>query len=332
MSPPEPSAAPTAPALTEAGLARYPHFARLRDACRGLPALPTAVVRPDDANSLGGAIAAWRAGLIQPVLVGARDRIAAAALGLGEDISAFESVDAADEADAASRAVEMVHLGRVRSIMKGNLHTDVLLRALFRRDSGLRTERRLSHVFVTDTPGFDRPLFVTDSALNIAPDLEAKLDIVRNAIDLARACGVEPPRVAIVSAVETVNPKMASTIDAALIAKMADRGQIPGALIDGPLAMDNAVNADAARTKGIRSEVAGRADVLLMPTIECGNVLVKALTFVAGGESAGIVLGGTVPVMLTSRADSPTARLVSCALALLLDDWRRHGRSRLGSA
>ena len=303
--------------------------------------MPTAIVCPDDANSLQGALTAQRAGLIVPLLIGDPARIRAAADAAGADLSGIELIDACDVAGssapgstASAAAVALVQQGRARAIMKGNLHSDTLLGQLVRRDSGLRTGRRLSHTFVTDMPGFDRLLQVTDGALNIAPDLATKVDIAVNAIELAAACGAQPPRVAVLAAVETVNPQMPASVDAALITRMADRDQIAGlpaggALIDGPLAMDNAVDAAAARTKGIRSSVAGHADVLLVPDIEAGNMVVKALTFVAGAETAGLVLGGRVPVILTSRADSPRARLVSCVLGLLLDDYRRTGRSRV---
>lgn len=312
--------------------ARYRHFERLKSACQRLAPLPTAVACPEDRNSLAGALQARDEGLIDPVLVGDPNRIAQAAELAGQVIGSTEIVAADGEAACAGRAVGLVHDGRVRAVMKGNLHSDTLLAQVVRREGGLRTTRRISHVFVLDVPGFDRLLHVTDGALNIAPSLEAKVDIAGNAIELARACGAEPPKVAALSAVETVNPQMPSSLDAALLARMAARGQISGALVDGPLAMDNAVSIDAARIKGIDSEVAGRADVLLVPTIEAGNMVVKALTFVAGGETAGIVLGAQVPVMLTSRADSALAREISCVLALLLDDFRRQGHSLLASS
>lgn len=318
------------PAADPNCVADFPNFARLRAACRGIDPMPTAVACPDDANSLGGTLAAMRGGLIDPVLVGDPARIRAAARALGADVDEARIVAADSEQAAARAAVALAAEGRVRAVMKGNLHSDTLLGCVVARDAGLRTERRLSHVFVVDVPRFGRLLHVTDGALNIAPDLVAKIDIARNAIDLAAACGASPPRVAALSAVETVNPQMPSSLDAALLTRMAERGQIRGALLDGPLAMDNAVDEQAARVKGITSEVAGRADVLLVPTIEAGNMVVKALTFVGGGETAGIVLGARVPVMLTSRADSPLAREMSCVLALLFDDWRRTGASRIG--
>ncbi|HMN80210.1 MAG TPA: bifunctional enoyl-CoA hydratase/phosphate acetyltransferase [Burkholderiaceae bacterium] len=322
----------------------YRHFDRLEAACAGLAPMPTAIVCPDDALSLQGALATMRAGFIVPLLIGDAAKIRAAADAAGVDLDGIELIDACDAAGsssapgsaAAAAAVALVQQGRARAIMKGNLHSDTLLGQIVRREGGMRTGRRLSHAFVTDMPGFDRLVHVTDGALNIAPDLATKVDIAINAIELAAACGAQPPRVAVLAAVETVNPQMPASVDAALIARMADRDQITGlpaggVLIDGPLAMDNAIDAAAARTKRIRSEVAGRADVLLVPDIEAGNMVVKALTFIAGAETAGLVLGGRVPVMLTSRADSPRARLVSCVLGLLLDDYRSTGRSRVAA-
>jgi phosphate butyryltransferase len=234
-------------------------------------------------------------------------------------------VDAATHQEACQHAVELTQRGTTRAIMKGNLHSDEILGAVVRKDAGLRTERRISHVFAMDAPTLDRLLFISDAAVNIAPDLLAKVDIVQNAIDLACACGVEKPKVGVLSAVETVNVSMPSTLDAAILAKMADRGQIRGGLVDGPLAMDNAVDADAARTKGIASLVAGQADILIAPNIEAGNMLAKELTFVARAEAAGLVLGAKIPIMLTSRADNERARLASSALATLYDHWRRTG-------
>ncbi len=304
---------------------RHAQFERLLEMCVQLPALPTAVVCPEDGPSLDGALQAAEAGLIVPILVGNRAAIEEAAASLGKRIDAFDLVDIGQAQAAAAHAVQLVHAGRARAIMKGALHTDTLLEQIVKRDGGLRTGRRVSHVFVMDVPGMKHPLFISDAAINIAPDLSAKVDITQNAIDLARACGLETPRVGILSAVETVNPNIPSTLDAAILAKMADRGQITGGLVDGPLAMDNAVDMQAARTKGITSLVAGRAEVLIVPNLEAGNMLAKELTFIAHAESAGLVMGASVPVMLTSRADSARARLVSCALAVLQDDWRRRG-------
>jgi phosphate butyryltransferase len=313
--------------LGEVIIDHHPHFAHMIAACAGAPRTRVAVVCPEDAVSLEGALAAWREGLIEPVLVGRRDRIEAAAEGLGADIRGFELVEAGEHHCAAAKAVALAAAGEVGALMKGHLHTDELLRAVLARDGGLRTDRRLSHVFVLDVPGRDRLLFITDAAINIQPDLATKADIVRNAICLAQACGIAQPRVGILSAVETVNPAIPSTIDAAVLSKMAERGQITGALVDGPLAMDNAVDVDAARTKGISSLVAGRADVLVAPNMEAGNMMAKELSFVANAESAGIAIGAAVPVILTSRADKAYGRLVSCALAKLVAHWQRTGSS-----
>jgi len=311
---------------------RHEHFDRLLAACAGLPALPTAVVSPDDPDSLEGALQARDAGLIAPVLVGPASAIREVAAGLGRDLEGVDIIDVAHDDEAAARAVALVHEGRVRALMKGHLHTDALLSAVVRRTGGLRTNRRISHVYVLDLPGMADPLFVSDAAINIAPGLEEKVDIVQNAIDLARACGLDQPRVGVLSAVETVTPAIPSTIDAAVLSKMAERGQITGGLVDGPLAMDNAVDLRAARTKGIASLVAGRAQVLIVPNLESGNMLAKELVFLAHAEAAGLVLGAQVPVMLTSRADDARSRLVSCALAQLHDWWRVHGASRVAGA
>jgi phosphate butyryltransferase len=304
-------------------------FERLLAACRGLPPIPTAVACPDDAASLSGVMTAARSALIEPVLVGEASRIRACAKALDLSIDHVPIIEAAGEHEAAERAVALVHEGRVRAVMKGSLHTAALLSKVVRRDSGLRESRRLSHVFVVEAPGCYRLLFVSDAALNIAPTLSQKLDIVANAVELAAACGASPPRVALLAAVETVSAEMPATIEAAALAKMAERGQLGAAIVDGPLAMDNAVSPEAASAKGIRSAVAGRADVLITPTIEAANMLVKSLTFVGGADCAGLVVGGRVPVMLTSRADSARAHQASCALALLLDSYRQTGRSRI---
>jgi phosphate butyryltransferase len=292
---------------------RHVHFDALLDRAEPLDAIPTAVVAPEDAASLGGALLARDHTLIAPILVGEETRIRAAAAALGADLSGLEI----DHAGAARRAVALVHDGRAKALMKGNLHTDVLLEAVLKREGGLRTTRRLSHVFVMDVPGLPHLLMITDAAINIAPDLETKVDITQNAIDLARALGVEEPKVGVLSAVETVNPKIPSTLDAAALSKMAERGQISGGIVDGPLAMDNAIDLQAARTKGIRSAVAGRADILVVPNLESGNMLAKELTFVAHAEAGGIVIGAQVPIVLTSRADDDKARLASCAVAAL---------------
>ena len=307
------------------------HFAKLIALAATLPPLKTAVVCPEDRNSLGGAILSAAKGLIRPILVGDRGRVEAVAKQLQADMSDFELIAESDPHDAAARAVAMVHEGRASAVMKGEIHSDILLAQVVKADGGLRLHRRISHAFALDVPSLDEIVFVADAAINIAPDLMTKVDIVQNAIDLARACGLDKPRVGILSAVETVNPAMASTLDAAALCKMAERGQIKDAIVDGPLAMDNAIDIEAARTKGIVSLVAGRANVLIVPNIEAGNMVAKELTFVARAEAAGLVLGAKAPVMLTSRADNDRARLASCALAQLYDYYRREGRA-LGAA
>ncbi|GGB57400.1 bifunctional enoyl-CoA hydratase/phosphate acetyltransferase [Roseibium aquae] len=305
---------------------RHRHFNRLIEMAKTQPALPTAVIAPDDPSSLEGAILAAREGLIQPVLIGAADRILAAAKEIGEDISGYELIDIQDEAEAAGRGVSMVHDGRVRAVMKGHLHTDDLLRHVVKKDGGLRTKRRISHVFVMDIPGRNTPVLISDAAINIAPDLATKVDITQNAIDAALSLGLDTPKVGILSAIETVNPAIPSSLDAAILSKMAERNQIKGGIVDGPLAMDNAIDVQAARTKGITSLVAGRAEVLIVPNLESGNMLAKELTFIAHAEAAGLVIGAKVPVMLTSRADDARARLASCALALLYNYWQSNGK------
>ncbi|MFA7503255.1 MAG: bifunctional enoyl-CoA hydratase/phosphate acetyltransferase [Burkholderiaceae bacterium] len=313
--------------MPEVIIDHHPHFERIVAACAGVAPTRVAVICPEDVASLEGALAAAGEGLIEPVLVGRRDLMEAAAAELGADIGGFELVEAGEHHAAAAQAVALAAAGRVGALMKGHLHTDELLGAVLARDGGLRTGRRLSHVFVLDVPGRDRPLFITDAAININPDLAAKADIVRNAIGLAHACGIAEPRIGILSAIETVNPAIPSTIDAAVLSKMAERGQITGGLVDGPLAMDNAVDVDAARTKGITSLVAGRADVLVAPNMEAGNMIAKELSFVAQAESAGLAIGAAVPVILTSRSDNAYGRLVSCALAKLVAHWQRTGTS-----
>jgi len=304
---------------------QHDHFGALVARCRGLPPMPTAVVCPDDDNSLAGALLSKREGLITPVFIGSRGRILKSADAAGEDISDIAIVDVDDHEAAAARAVAMVNAKEARAVMKGNIHSDALLAQIVRKDGGLRTSRRISHVFVMDVPTKDSLMFITDAAINITPDLTTKIDIVQNAIDLAIACGLQTPKVGILAAVETVNVNMPSTLDAAALAKMADRGQIKGGIVDGPLAMDNAIDHEAARTKGISSRVAGQADVLVVPNLEAGNMLAKELTFVARAEAAGLVVGARAPVILTSRADNDKARLASCALAQLYDYWRQHG-------
>lgn len=282
-----------------------------------------AIVHPCDAVALGGALDARDAKLIVPVLVGPAAKISKAAAELGRSIDGIELVDAPHSHAAAEKAVELARTGKVDALMKGALHTDEVMSAVVAHDSGLRTERRMSHVFVLDVPSYPKPLFVTDAAINIAPNLEDKRDIILNAIDLCHALGVATPKIAILSAVETVDSKIASTLDAAALCKMADRGQIIGGIIDGPLAFDNAISKSAAEEKHIQSDVAGDADVLLVPNLEAGNILAKQLIYLADAEAAGIVLGARVPIVLTSRADSQAARVASCAVATLLVQYRQ---------
>lgn len=308
-------------------LDEHDHFGKLVARCAPLPPTPTAIVCPDDKNSLGGAILSAQENLIEPILIGARARILAAAEALGADISAFELIDEPDPHAAAAKAVALVHARRARSLMKGNIHSDELLAEIVKREGGLRTKRRVSHVFVMDVPTLNHLLFISDAAINIAPDLTTKVDITQNAIDVARACGIAKPKVGVLAAVETVNVAMPSTLDAAALSKMAERGQIKGGLVDGPLAMDNAMDMEAAKTKGIASLVAGQAEVLIVPNLEAGNMLAKELTFVARAEAAGIVAGAMVPVILTSRADRDRARLASAAIAQLYDYWTEHGEA-----
>jgi phosphate acetyltransferase len=304
---------------------RPPHekYERLIAAARERPPIVTAVAHPCDAVSLQAAIEAARLGLIVPILVAPPSKIEATARLPDVDITPFERVEASHSHDAAAKAVELVRAGRAEALMKGSLHTDELMGAVVARESGIRTARRISHCFVMDVPGHERPLIITDAAVNIAPGLEEKTDIVQNAIDLAHALGAPEVRVAILSAVETVNPKVPSTIEAAALCKMADRGQITGAVLDGPLALDNAISMEAAAIKQIKSPVAGRANVLVVPDLEAGNMLAKSLTFLAGADAAGIILGARVPIILTSRADSEITRLASCAVAVLVADARR---------
>jgi phosphate acetyltransferase len=293
-------------------------YQRLIDAVSDLPATPTAVAHPCDESSLRGAVEASTMGIIAPILVGPRQRIEAAARAAKLDISAFEIVEAEHSHDSAAKAVALVQAGRAMMLMKGSLSTDELLGAVVKRDGGLRTERRLSHCFILDVPNHPNVLIITDAAINITPTLREKVDIVQNAIDLAHALRIEQPRVAILSAMEKVNPDLPSTVEAAALCKMADRGQITGALLDGPLALDNAISPEAARIKNITGPVAGNADILMVPDLEAGNMLAKSLAFLVGAESAGIVLGARVPITLTSRADSVRSRLASCAVATLV--------------
>jgi len=303
-------------------------YRRLIERCKTLPPTPTAVAHPCDESSLKGAVDAAKAGLIAPILVGPAARIKEVAVKAKLDISGFRMVDAAHSQESAEKAVAEVRGGRAEALMKGSLHTDELMGAVVRRETGLRTARRLSHCFVMDVPGHAEPLIITDAAVNIAPTLKDKVDIVQNAIDLAHDLGVTDVRVAILSAMETVNPDVPSTLEAAALCKMADRKQITGAVLDGPLALDNAISPEAARIKKIESPVAGRANVLVVPDLEAGNMLAKSLTFLAGADAAGIVLGARVPIILTSRADSLIARLASCAVATLVASARRASSSK----
>jgi phosphate acetyltransferase len=303
---------------------KHAKYQRLIEEARKLERAPTAVAYPCDEASLRGAIEAARSGLMHPILVGPRARIEQVAAKHRIDIGSTEVVDTDDdEAAAAAAAVRLASEARVQMLMKGSLHTDQIMGAVVKREAGLRTARRISHCFVMDVPAIDRAIVVTDAAINIFPTLEEKVDIVQNAIDLCHALGRPKPLVAILSAMETVNPKVASTIEAAALCKMADRGQITGAVLDGPLALDNAIDLSAARIKKIDSPVAGKADVLVVPDLEAGNMLAKSLTFMAHADAAGIVLGARVPVILTSRADSVMTRLASVAVAAMVANERR---------
>jgi phosphate acetyltransferase len=302
-----------------------PHakYERLIKAAQAEATIKVAVVHPCDDVSIGSAVEAWRLHLIEPILVGPEARIREVASRAGLDISAFEIVPAEHSHDSAAKAVELVTTGRVEALMKGSLHTDELMGAVVSRQTGIRTARRISHCFIMDVPRHPDALIITDAAVNIAPSLDAKVDIVQNAIDLAHAMGVADVRVAILSAMETVNAKVPSTIEAAALCKMADRGQITGAVLDGPLALDNAISAEAAAIKQIASPVAGRANILVVPDLEAGNMLAKSLSFLAHADAAGIVLGARVPIILTSRADSLLTRLASCAVAVMVAAARR---------
>ena len=297
-------------------------YERLISAAKQVPSVVTLVVHPCDESSLRGVCEAAAVGIIKPVLVGPAGKIKAVAAQFNFDISHFEIVDAPHSEAAAARAVELIHEAKGELLMKGSLHTDELMRSVTAR-TGLRTDRRISHVFAIDVPGYAETLWITDAAINIFPDLDTKRDIVQNAIDLYAGIGLGVPRVGILSAVETVTSEIPSTIEAAALCKMADRGQITGALLDGPLAFDNAVDPEAARIKGIKSGVAGQAQILIVPDLEAGNMLAKNLTFMAKADSAGIVLGARVPIILTSRADSLRARMASCAISVLYADARR---------
>jgi phosphotransacetylase/acyl dehydratase len=304
-------------------LRRNDGFSRLLKRCQGMQPVVCAIVHPCDRDSLLGPIEAAKRGLIDPVLIGPEDKIRAVAEAEGVDLSPFRIVPTEHSHAAAQQAVAMARAGEVESLMKGSLHTDEVMGAVVASATGLRTERRVSHVFVMDVPAYPRVLLVTDAAINIAPMAKEKVDIAQNAIDLAQVLGIDQPRVAILAAVETVNPSMQATVDAAMLCKMADRGQITGGILDGPLAFDNAVSEEAARTKKIVSPVAGRADILLLPDLEAGNMVAKQLQYLAGADAAGIVLGARVPIVLTSRADSVRTRLASTAVMALVAQARR---------
>jgi phosphate acetyltransferase len=308
---------------TVSQLRQHEKYERLIAATKGLQPLATAVAHPCDETSLRGALEAAEAGIIDPILVGPEERIRSVAKAHGLDIEGIEVIGVPHSQAAAEKAVEIVRTGKAELLMKGSLHSDELLGAVTKRETGLRTARRISHVFVMDVPNHPETLFITDAAVNIAPDLLAKRDIIQNAIDLYVGLGLGTPRVAILSAVETVNPSIPSTIDAAALCKMADRGQITGGELDGPLAFDNAISSEAARIKGIKSPVAGRAQILVVPDLEAGNMLAKNLTFLSRADAAGIVLGARVPIILTSRADNLRTRMASCAVAMLLAHSRR---------
>ena len=303
-------------------------YQRLLDFCKSLPPTPTAVAHPCDESSLTGAVDAAKLGLIAPILVGPRARIEAVAKQCGLDIAGLPIVDTEHSMASAEKAVALVREGKAEALMKGSLHTDELMGAVVRRETGLRTARRVSHCFVMDVPSYAETLVVTDAAVNIAPTLADKVDIVQNAIDLAHAMQFKEVRVAILSAMETVNPSVPSTVEAAALCKMADRKQITGAVLDGPLALDNAISLESVAIKKIESPVAGRANVLVVPDLESGNMLAKSLSFMAGADAAGIVLGARVPIILTSRADSNTTRLASCAVAVLVAKARREAGSK----
>jgi phosphotransacetylase len=298
-------------------------YEQLLKRCKSLAPVPTAVAHPCDASALSGALEAAKLGLITPILVGPSAKIAAAAAAAKMSLGKVEVIDAPHSQAAAARAVELVREARAELLMKGSLHTDELMAAVVAREGGLRTGRRISHVFVMDVPTYHKVLIVTDAAINIAPALEEKVDICQNAVDLAVSLGLKRPKVAVLAAVETVTSKMPATIDAAALCKMAERGQITGAIVDGPLAFDNAISREAAEIKGIRSEVAGDPDILLAPDLEAGNMLAKQLSFLARADCAGLVLGAKVPIILTSRSDSVRSRIASCGVAVLVAHARR---------
>jgi phosphate acetyltransferase len=314
--------APIAEAVTVDPLVSHPAdyhvFHKFLERCKSLPAITTAVVWPLSDVALRGAVEAAAAGLIEPTLIGDGDELRALAAKIGVAIKPFSILQADTEDKAAELGVAMCRSGNAQAMMKGSLHTDELMKAAMQRDTGLRTSRRITHVFVMDTPAYARTLLITDAAINIKPEFEDKIHIVQNAIDLAHALGIPEPKVALLSAVETVNPKIPSTMEAAALCKMADRGQITGGILDGPLAFDTAVSLKAAKIKHLDSPVTGQADILVVPDLESGNMLAKQLEYLGGAQLAGIVLGARVPVILTSRADSAETRLTSCAVAVLL--------------
>ena len=334
---PNPAVKPAA-YMTDAGDTSMPRavqmhekYERLIALAKGIAAIPTAVVWPCEEHALAGPIDAAKEKIIAPILVGPAKRIRAVAQKAGLDIDRFATLDVATEEEAAAAAVRLVRDGKAQSLMKGSLHTDVLMHEVVAKESGLRTGRRISHVFVLDVPTYPEVLFVTDAAINIFPDLETKRDIVQNAIDLHIGLGLGEPRVAILSAVEVINAKIPGTTDAASLCKMADRGQITGGILDGPLAMDNAINAEAAAIKGIHSPVAGHAQILVVPDLEAGNMLAKNMIFLGQADAAGIVLGAAVPIILTSRADSVRTRLASTAIGALYAHHLAEQRAHAGS-
>jgi phosphotransacetylase len=298
-------------------------YEKLLARCESLAPVPTAVAHPCEATALSGAVEAGKRRLIVPLLVGPAAKIAETAAASGISLDKLEIIDVPHSNAAATKAVELIREGRAEILMKGSLHTDELMSAVVSREGGLRTGRRISHVFVMDVPTYHKVLLVTDGAINIAPVLEDKADICQNAIDLAVSLGLDKPKVAILAAVETINSKMPATLDAAALCKMAERGQINGGILDGPLAFDNAISKQAAETKGIKSAVAGDPDILLAPDLEAANILAKQLTFLANADSAGLVLGARVPIILTSRADSVRSRIASCAVAMMVAHARR---------
>jgi len=309
---------------------RHEKYDRLIYACHALAPVRTVVAHPCDETSLRGAVEAAEAKIIKPVLVGPEARIRALAASFGLDLTGLQLVDTPHSHASAAKAVEIVRTGEVDALMKGSLHTDELMAEVVNKETGIRTARRISHVFIMDVPTYPKPLFITDAAVNIFPTLEDKVDIVQNAIELAQALGIKQPKVAILSAVETITSKIPSTIDAAALCKMADRDQIIGGLLDGPLALDNAIDRAAAAVKHIASPVAGDADILLVPNLEAGNMLAKELSFLANADAAGIVLGARVPIILTSRADNVRTRMASCAVAALYAHARRVAAADIG--